>query len=184
MSDILQKLHGTAWSGVNLTAAFEVVQDAVVEQLNNDKMFGELGYVPAELDGSSASLTLAFALDNAAAAQLGALSGVAPAETAQFRNLSQAYRNVWTETGPPHTTGGYLCPRLKNGSFACPLLAAAPYFLRPWAAGYTEGDADQWRWFVQHDVPGLIPGNGALCYSSRNWGRYARMDGAHGHQFR
>jgi putative alpha-1,2-mannosidase len=47
------------------------------------------------------------------------------------------------------------CPKSRNGSFQCPV---DPAFLLDGGErtnGYVEGDAEQWRWFVPHDVTGL-----------------------------
>ena len=45
-----------------------------------------------------------------------------------------------------------MCPRAANGSFVCPESSTCP---ASWSM-YTEGDAEHWRWFVPHDIEGLL----------------------------
>jgi len=104
------------------------------------------GYVPQEASGFGASLTLDYAIDAGAVANLAEFLGKASIE-ATFRNYSQSYRNVW------NVSQMYFCPRYSNGTGFCPF----PLIPYPFADNYyTEGDGAQYRWYVPQDIPGLV----------------------------
>ena len=51
------------------------------------------------------------------------------------------------------TNGCYPCPRHLSGEWECPWDPTLPY---PLGSGYVEGNAEQWRWFVPHNMSGLV----------------------------
>jgi predicted alpha-1,2-mannosidase len=107
-----------------------------------------LGYCPQESSGTSVSLTLAYAFDDWAVGTLATLLGNSSVADLML-NRSKNYRNVWSHKEQ------FMCERQRSGDFKCPI---DPY-LNTWiikSQGYTEGNAGQWRWFVPHDIPGLI----------------------------
>jgi predicted alpha-1,2-mannosidase len=112
--------------------------------------YTRLGYVPDECSAQSASLTLAYAFDDAAVATVATAVG-AMEDAAMFRNRSRAaYKHLWDKKRM------LLCPRKgvgANPELVCPLDPALPY---PIEKKYTEGDALQWLWFVPHDIEGLV----------------------------
>ena len=115
--------------------------------------YTRMGYVPNECSAQSASLTLAYAFDDAAVATVAAAVGAAD-DAVMFRNRSRSgYKLLWDAKRM------LLCPRNGNGSgtggagLVCPFDPALPY---PFEKRYTEGDALQWLWFVPHDVAGLV----------------------------
>eukprot|EP00759_Apiculatamorpha_spiralis_P034157 PhF_6_TR35354/c0_g1_i1/m.51311 len=112
------------------------------------------GYVPQETDHHGASLTLDYSVDAAAVVLLArALNNTAILN--QFTPLSQSYRNTF-DSGTR-----LFCPKYANGTTYCP----PPFLPYPWDGDwYTEGNGAQYRWYVPHDLPGLIslfpnPGN-------------------------
>ncbi|KAL5496212.1 hypothetical protein EMCRGX_G012453 [Ephydatia muelleri] len=107
-----------------------------------------MGYCPMESDSNSVSLTLSYAFDDWAVGTLASLLNLTEDAT-MFLARSKNYRNVWS---PSHQLA---CPRSNTSAFHCPL---DPY-LNEWLfkqSGYTEGNAAQWRWFVPHDIRGLV----------------------------
>ena len=107
-----------------------------------------LGYVPNECSSESVSLTLAYAFDDWAIATVASHLNRTN-DAALFFNRSRSYRNVWNHDKK------LMCPRDRHGKFHCPLDPS----LNSWMIkndGYTEGNAEQWLWFVPHDIPGLI----------------------------
>lgn len=107
-----------------------------------------LGYCPMESDSDSVSLTLSYAFDDWAVGTLATLLNLTE-DAAMFIGRSKNYKNVWSSS---HQLA---CPRSNTSAFHCPL---DPYF-NEWLfkqSGYTEGNAAQWRWFVPHDIKGLI----------------------------
>eukprot|EP00041_Stephanoeca_diplocostata_P029729 m.885435 g.885435 ORF g.885435 m.885435 type:complete len:835 (+) comp23619_c0_seq5:360-2864(+) len=111
--------------------------------------YEQYGFLPADKHSSAASQTLAYSFDDWALAELAAHAGL-PADHAVFLNRSlAAYRNIWDSKSQ------YFCPRNANGTFACD---ENPIW-HGWMFqndGFTEGDAAEWRWFVPHDLPGLV----------------------------
>ena len=103
-----------------------------------------LGYVPADHGvPESVSRTLEYAYDDACVSRLAGELG----KTAESRALAaraQNYRNVFD----PSTS--FMRGRKADGSWREPFDPLA------WGGVYTEGNAWQWLWSVQHDVPGLI----------------------------
>jgi putative alpha-1,2-mannosidase len=65
---------------------------------------------------------------------------------ADFKPFADAYKNVWD------SATNYMCSRYSNGTFECidPLL---PY---PFNKNYTEGNGAQYRWYVPHNLNGLV----------------------------
>lgn len=108
----------------------------------------KLGYVAKESSSESVSLTLAYAFDDWAIATMASLINRS-SDVAIFLNRSKNYQNVWDDDRK------LMCPHDRQGQFHCPLDPS----LNTWVFkqdGYTEGNAEQWRWFVPHDVSGLI----------------------------
>lgn len=104
----------------------------------------------------AASCTLAYAFDDWALAELSRELGKDDNIVSEFTRRSKSYTNVWDNSSR------YFCPRSSDGKIRCP----ASFAPESWAAraefggnkinGYVEGDAAQWRWFVPHDVEGMI----------------------------
>jgi putative alpha-1,2-mannosidase len=138
---------GGAGGPVDVGTAAAVVAAAVGAQDGAGapgQSYAELGWVPFGV--GSGSYTLEYAIDDAAAATLAALAGVA-ANATLFAARAGSYKNVWC--APPFT----MCPRFANGSFLVPPSLTLPHPFDPY---YTEGDAVQWQWAVPHDAAGLL----------------------------
>ena len=78
-----------------------------------------------------------------------------------YRARAQNYRNTWDPARR------FFCPRGKGGEFHCPLCTDCIIDGGDKKGGYVEGDAQQWRWFVPHDVPGLVQARGLAPSSAR-----------------
>ncbi len=102
-----------------------------------------LGYVPADKVKESAACTLEYAYDDFCVAQLARGLGKMD-DYRTFLRRSQNYRNLFD----PST--GFMRGRSSDGAWVEPFDPLA------WGGVYTEGNAWQWLWSVQHDVPGLI----------------------------
>ena len=108
-----------------------------------------LGYVPSNASGRSASLTLAYAYDDWAVSELARAAGDSSTATTLAARSQRASFALWS---PERRL---MCPRTAEGALQCP---RDPH-LHTWLlhdAGYVEGNAAEWSWFVPHDVPGLI----------------------------
>ena len=104
------------------------------------------GYFPCDLiDNESVSSTLENVYDDYAASDMAKRLGKTK-EAEYFAKRAEFYKNLFdNETN-------FMRPRLSDGSWTVPF--------DPMRAGentgYTEGNAWQYTWHVQHDVPGLI----------------------------
>ncbi|MFW6067691.1 MAG: GH92 family glycosyl hydrolase [Myxococcota bacterium] len=106
----------------------------------------ELGYVPIENGGGSASKTLEYAYDDFALALLADALGESSDRDA-FEARAESWRNLYDEAT------GFLVGRYADGTFA----PVDPY---EWEDYYTEGNAQQYTWFVPHDLEGLADAMG------------------------
>ncbi len=103
-----------------------------------------LGYVPADKGvRESAACTLEYAYDDFCVAQMARALGRKD-DFEKFTAQSRNYRNLYD----PST--GFMRGRLANGQWL------EPFDPLEWGGVFTEGNAWQWLWSVQHDVPGLM----------------------------
>ncbi|MDP8223892.1 MAG: GH92 family glycosyl hydrolase [Candidatus Lernaella stagnicola] len=103
-----------------------------------------IGYCTTDNTGHSVSRTLEYAYDDHCIAGLAAALGhEEDAET--FAQRATNYETLW------HAPSGYFRGRDSEGNWRRVLLA-----WYPWGEDYTQGSARHWRWFVPHDVPGLV----------------------------
>jgi len=102
------------------------------------------GYIIYDNDNTSTSKTLEYSYDDWAVGRVAGYLNHSDIETLLL-NRSKNYKNVW------HAQEKYFCPRRAAGDFDCPSIKEDVFDKR-----YIEGDANHWRWFVPHDVPGLI----------------------------
>jgi putative alpha-1,2-mannosidase len=89
-------------------------------------------------------------------------------DAAYFLGRSENYRNIW------NAQRKLMCPRNSSGTSHCPVDPTSLEWIFK-STGYTEGycscvaaisqyhwrtvhvgNAEQWRWFVPHNIPGLI----------------------------
>lgn len=104
----------------------------------------KLGYVPADSKGKEpAASTLEYAYDDFCVAQMARALGKS-SDYRLFMEHSKNYRNIYD------SNTGFMRGRNRDGSWVEPFDPLA------WGGVYTEGNAWQWLWSVQHDVPGLI----------------------------
>lgn len=103
------------------------------------------GYVSLESSDVAASLTLSYAFDDHSVGIIAAYTGD-DTSSAEAYNRSLNYKQIWAKEQ------SLMCPRLANGNFSCPKVSTGPL---SWTY-YTEGNAEHWRWFVPHDLEGLV----------------------------
>ena len=102
-----------------------------------------LGYVPADKVKESAASTLEYAYDDFCVAQMARALGK-PDDYRLFTEHARNYRNLFDRST------GFMRGRNSDGKWAEPFDPLA------WGGAFTEGNAWQWLWSVQHDVPGLM----------------------------
>ena len=107
----------------------------------------ELGYAP-ETFGASASITLEWSVDDFAIARFAESLGDA-ATAAEFQNRAQYWQNLF------NPTTRYISPRDAMGFFQ-----PGPGFVDSPSGfgqeGFDEGNAEQYVWWVPHNVAGLV----------------------------
>ena len=129
--------------GFDNASAFSSIVSGIREQ--NIKELAQYQYVPFERSWEGASLTLDYALDAGAVANAALLFG--NKEVAEeFQKFAKMYANVF------HPSKNLFCPKYQNGTTFCPPLLL-PY---PLEQRYTEGNAEMYRWYVPHDIRGLV----------------------------
>ena len=103
-----------------------------------------LGYVPSDRGvRESVSCTLEYAYDDFAVAEMARALGH-ESDYVTFMARSKNYRHLYD------ATVGFMRGRKGDGAWLEPFDPLA------WGGVYTEGNAWQWLWSVQQDVPGLI----------------------------
>lgn len=106
------------------------------------------GFVPVEVEEQGASLTLAYAFDDASLATLAAHVGEHDDAATLSARSTRAVEAGWSAERE------LMCPKsAKDGKLHCPLLADIPY---PGSPHYVEGDAWQWLWFAPSDPSRLV----------------------------
>ena len=106
-----------------------------------------LGYMPENLQTQSVSITLEDSYDAWCAARLAERLGLTE-EMECFDTLARNYRNLY------NSESGLFQPKDDKGQWL-PGFDALRYGANGGSA-YTEGNAWQWRWSVQHDIDDLI----------------------------
>jgi predicted alpha-1,2-mannosidase len=103
-----------------------------------------LGYVPADKGvRESAARTLEYAYDDWCVAVMAKALGKKE-DYDRFLKQSKSYRNLYD------ASTGFMRGRNADGKWT------EPFDPLDWGGVFTEGNAWQWLWSVQHDVPGLI----------------------------
>ena len=106
----------------------------------------ELGYVSNRGQDQSVSRTLEFSLNDYCLGQLAAAIGE-DEDAAMFGARANNFRNLWDDQTL------FFRPKNPAGQFKEPFFEGSQALN---VNGYTEGTPRQWRWFVLHDVPGLV----------------------------
>lgn len=107
------------------------------------KDYVKLGYVPADKRSGSASITLEFAYNDYAIAQLAKVLGK-QGDFELFRKRATNYKNVWDSKLK------FFRGKNSDGSWL------AEFTDQRWTKDYVEGTAWQYLFFVPHDTPGLV----------------------------
>ncbi len=135
--------------GIDEHAAWRAIQRTLTTPHRDSPwpLWERLGYMPENQQTQSVSITLEDAYDDWCAARLAERLGLTD-EMEHFDTLARNYRNLY------NTESDLFQPKDDKGYW---IEGFDP--LRYGANGgsaYTEGNAWQWRWSVQHDIDGLI----------------------------
>ena len=135
--------------GIDEHAAWRAVRQSLTTPHRDSPwpLWERLGYMPENLQTQSVSITLEDAYDDWCAARLAERLGLTD-EMEHFDSLARNYRNLY------NAESALFQPKDDKGRW---MEGFDP--LRYGANGgsaYTEGNAWQWRWSVQHDIDDLI----------------------------
>lgn len=150
---IVAEAYHKGFRGFDAERAFAAVKrtQTVSHKLKSDwETYMKYGYFPADLIKSeSVSSTLESVYDDYAAADMARLMGKKE-DAKYFAHRASFYRNLFDPT--TH----FMRPRLSDGSWKSPFNPSDLAHAESTGGDYTEGNAWQYTWHVQHDVKGLI----------------------------
>ncbi|RVU40221.1 glycoside hydrolase family 92 protein [Rheinheimera riviphila] len=140
----------------DVQTAYQAMKKAALTATNNplrpeNADYLQLGYVPVDDEGpydGSVSTSLEYYLADAAIGRLAAALGHAE-DAKLFQQKSLNYQKLFD------TSTGMLRPKKRNGDWHSPFNPDGGRNFEP-TAGYIEGTAWNYRFYVPHDVPGLI----------------------------
>lgn len=150
---VIAEAYRKGFRGFDADKAFEAIkrtQTVSHPQKSDWEDYTKYGYFPTDLTkAESVSSTLESVYDDYAAADMASLLGRKDDEKI-FRERADYYKNLFdSETG-------FMRPRLADGSWKTPFDPSGVSHAESSGGDYTEGNAWQYTWHVQHDVPGLI----------------------------
>lgn len=130
----------------NAEKAYEAMKTSVLTDRAGMGAYRQYHYIPYDLENESVSKTLEYAYDDWCVAQMAKALGKED-DYLFFLNASKNYANVFD----PAT--GFMRGKSAQGEWKTPF---SPLYSNHRDDEYTEGNAWQYSWMVQHDVEGLI----------------------------
>ena len=150
---VIAEAYRKGFRGFDADRAFEAIkrtQTVSHPQKSDWELYTRYGYFPTDSTrAESVSSTLETTYDDYAAADMASLLGRKDDEKI-FRERADYYKNLFDKET------GFMRPRLTDGSWRTPFDPASVGHSESVGGDYTEGNAWQYSWHVQHDVPGLI----------------------------
>lgn len=146
---VIAEACAKGFSGIDYRAAYEAMKKrALVDDYRGLSWYRSLGFIPADLEEESVSKTLEYDYDDWAVAHLAAKFGDRD-NVKLLLERSLNYRHHWD--------GGtrFLRAKLKDGAWAEPFDPIGLGHSKKWR-DYTESNAWQTTFGVQHDVTGCI----------------------------
>ena len=160
---IVAEAYAKGFRGFDAERAFRAIKRTQTEshKLKSDwETYMKYGYLPTDLIATeSVSSTLESVYDDYAAADMAKRMGKED-EAAYFGQRAEFYKNLFDPTTK------FMRPRKSDGSWKSPFNPSLVGHSESVGGDYTEGNAWQYTWHVQHDVPGLIAlmgGEEAFC---------------------
>ncbi len=150
---IIAEAYHKGFRGFDAERAFKAIKatQTVPHALKSDwEKYMRYGYLPTDsTEAESVSSTLESVYDDYAAWDMAMLMGKKD-DAAYFAKRKDFYKNLFdSETK-------FMRPRNSDGSWKIPFDPAGVGHAESSGGDYTEGNAWQYTWHVQHDIPGLI----------------------------
>lgn len=150
---IIAEAYAKGFRGFDAERAFNAIKQTqtVSHPLkSNWEHYTKYGYFPTDLtEAESVSSTLESVYDDYAAADMAKRMGKEE-EAAYFAKRADYYKNLFN----PSTK--FMRPKKADGTWKSPFNPSQVGHSESIGGDYTEGNAWQYTWHVQHDVPGLI----------------------------
>ena len=145
--------YAKGFKGFDAERAFQAIKQTqtVSHKLkSNWEDYMKYGYFPTDLTAAeSVSSTLESVYDDYAAADMARRMGKTE-DAAYFSKRADFYKNLFDPTTK------FMRPRKSDGTWKSPFDPTQAAHAESNGGDYTEGNAWQYTWHVQHDVPGLI----------------------------
>lgn len=149
---VIAEAYKKGFRGFDAERAFNAVkQTLTVSHPKSDwETYMKYGYYPTDkVDAESVSRTLESVYDDYAASSMAEQLGKKE-DAAYFKQRSEFYKNLFD------TTTQLMRPKYADGRWKSPFNPSDIAHAESRGGDYTEGNAWQYTWHVQHDVPGLI----------------------------
>lgn len=150
---IVAEAYHKGFRGFDAKRAFKAIKNTqtISHKLkSNWETYTKYGYLPTDIIKSeSVSSSLESIYDDYCAADMARLMGKKE-DQQYFERRSQFYKNLFDKST------GFMRPRLSNGTWKTPFNPSDLAHAESIGGDYTEGNAWQYTWQVQHDIPGLI----------------------------
>lgn len=150
---VVAEAYRKGFRGFDAERAFEIVKKTqmVSHPLKSDwEVYLKYGYFPSDLTkAESVSSSLESVYDDYAAADMAQRMGKSE-DAAYFAKRADFYKNLFD------TQTNFMRPRNTDGTWKSPFNPSDVEHAESTGGDYTEGNAWQYTWHVQHDIPGLI----------------------------
>ena len=150
---VVAEAYAKGFRGFDAERAFNAIKrtQTVSHPLkSNWENYMKYGYFPTDLtEAESVSSTLESVYDDYAAADMAKRMGKSE-DAAYFSRRADFYKNLFD----PSTK--FMRPKKSDGTWKAPFNPSQIGHSESVGGDYTEGNAWQYTWHVQHDVPGLI----------------------------
>jgi predicted alpha-1,2-mannosidase len=146
---VIAEAVNKGFAGIDLEGAYKtMMKRAMVDDYRGLQYYRKLNYIPADLEEESVSKTFEYCYNDWAIAHVSKKLGHAD-DAAMLVNRSKNYRNYFD----PSTK--FMRPKLEDGTFTTPFDPIDLGHSDKWR-DYTESNAWQTTFGVQHDAAGLI----------------------------
>ena len=150
---VVAEAYAKGFKGFDAERAFQAIKQTqtVSHKLkSNWEDYMKYGYFPTDLTAAeSVSSTLESVYDDYAAADMARRMGKTE-DAAYFSKRADFYKNLFDPTTK------FMRPRKSDGTWKSPFDPTQAAHAESNGGDYTEGNAWQYTWHVQHDGPGLI----------------------------
>lgn len=150
---VVAEAYAKGFRGFDAERAFNAIKQTqtVSHPLkSNWENYMKYGYFPTDLtEAESVSSTLESVYDDYAAADMAKRMGKTE-DAAYFARRADFYKNLFDSSTQ------FMRPKKSDGTWKSPFFPSQIGHAESVGGDYTEGNAWQYTWHVQHDVPGLI----------------------------